>query len=75
MSEEKSGLLAQVIEQFLDKKTDSISVSKTSTGKWSFDVKVYTDDLLDETKRENVINVLKAVHARLEKEFQGAPSE
>ena len=56
---EKSDQLAKIIEMFIDKKTDSISISKTSTGKYSWDVKIYSDDLMDMEKRDQVVKRIK----------------
>ena len=65
-------ILAGIIGQFLDKKTDSISVSKGMTGKYGFDVKIYAEDLLDPTKYDDVINKVKTIYGKLEQEFPTA---
>ena len=72
MTEEKGSMLAKIIEQFLDKKTDSISISKTSTGKYSFDTKIYCEDLLDEAKASHVIKRLKEIDSNLRGVFADA---
>ncbi len=54
---------------YLQGKTDSISVSRTSTGKHSFDVKIYCENLTDSTVQESVISQLKAIHEQLRVTF------
>lgn len=52
-------------------KTDSISVSRTSTGKYSWDVKIYSKNLVDEVEAEIVFERVKLLHEKLRKEYGG----
>lgn len=63
--ENREAMLASLLDAFLDRKTDSISLSKTSTGKFSWDVKVYTEDLLDEAQKQRVIEQIKKINKEL----------
>jgi hypothetical protein len=67
--EEKSGMLAQIIEQFLDRKSDSVSITKGMGGKYSWECKVYSENLLDPEKQQQVLTQLKAVDAALQAQY------
>ena len=69
MKMEKSDTLASIIETFIDKKTDSIKVEKGMTGKYSFEVKLYSEDLSDSVEQEQVLRNLKGIYAMLEQAF------
>ncbi len=56
-------------EQIFREKTDSISVSKTSTGKYSWDVKIYSNDLMVTGEQISVIEQIKNIHNRLLEQF------
>lgn len=71
MSDNREAMLASLLDAFLDRKTDSISLSKTSTGKFSWDIKIYNEDLLDDVKKQQVIDQLKKVNGELEAIFKG----
>ncbi|MFA5412895.1 MAG: hypothetical protein WC350_06130 [Candidatus Micrarchaeia archaeon] len=68
---ELKDFVEKTVREILDRKTDSISVSKTSTGKYSWDVKIYTDDLLDEEKCRQVIEKIRGIHTTLAEKFKG----
>ena len=55
-----------------NEKTDSISLSKTSTGKYSFDVKIYSKDLLAEGEDAKILKKISEIHDKLAEKF---PSE
>ncbi len=65
-----SGAVVEVLRQLLDRKTDSISVSKTSTGKFSWDVKVYSDDLMSVEKQGAVVAQIEAINKKLGETFK-----
>ena len=58
----------QTIESVMEKQ-DSIKVSKTATGKFSFEVKRYYD--FDKTDPEEIIEQIKRIYEELEKGFGG----
>ena len=63
-------MVAKVLEMLFDKKTDSISISKTSTGKISFDVKIYAENLRDDAERDAVLARLKDIYDKLNATFK-----
>jgi hypothetical protein len=56
------------LKQLLEKR-DSIKVSRTATGKFSFEVKRYYD--FDKTKPDDVIKQIAGIYEELEKRFSG----
>lgn len=52
----------------IDEKTDSINVSKTSTGKYSFDVKIYSKDLFANSTA--ISNKISEIMADLKSRFE-----
>ena len=53
--------------QSIIEKQDSIKVSKTATGKFSFEVKRYYD--FDKTNPEEIIEQIETIYERLERTF------
>ncbi len=56
-------------EQIFKEKTDSISVSKTSTGKYSWDIKIYNNDLMVSDNQDKVLNSIEAINVKLRNRF------
>ncbi len=53
----------------IKEKTDSIELSKTSTGKHSWSIKCYSFDLLKEGEANKVISKLEAINETLQKKY------
>ncbi len=50
-------------------KKDSIKVSKTSTGKYSAEVKIRDDDLQDPERQDKVIQAINDIYIKLKQKF------
>ena len=49
---------------------DSIKVTKTSTGKHSFEIKIYHSNLLDEANQDETISKIKKIENKLKQIFE-----
>jgi hypothetical protein len=61
-------------KEIIRDKTDSISLSRTSTGKYSWDIKIYTKDLLDEVEADMVLSKIEEINERMTKKYIGDAS-
>lgn len=70
MADGKIESAEKILGMLFDNKTDSVSVTKTTTGKYSWDIKVYNDDLTDDAKRDAVLEKIKGIDAKLRENFK-----
>lgn len=50
-------------------KSDSVRVSKTASGKYTADVKVYSKDLLEEHNQDAVVQAIADIYVKLGTKF------
>jgi len=60
--------VVKISEITVVEKQDSIKVSRTATGRFSFEVKRYYN--FDKTKPEEIIEQIKQIYEELEKRFR-----
>ena len=60
--------MVKISEITVVEKQDSIKVSRTATGRFSFEVKRYYN--FDKTKPEEIIEQIKQIYEELEKRFR-----
>ena len=62
-------------KEFTKEDSDSIKVSKSTTGKYSWDIKVYFKESFDmNPKSKDIIERIKQIHDKLKETFENEKS-
>lgn len=64
-----------LVETIVKEKTDSISLSRTSTGKYSWDIKIYSENLMVASEQDSVIAQIGSIHNKLQSRFSPEQGE
>lgn len=66
---------AVLSQDMINNKTDSIKVTKGMNNRYSFDVKIYTEDLTSEDEALNTIDHIRKIMTALKIEFEDNKEE
>jgi len=69
MGVENPEALKSIFGQVTSERPDSISLSKTSTGKYSWTIKMRSGDLSEKENQEKLLQEIERIHLKLRKRF------